>query len=382
MFLLCLVLWLLLHSCLHCNTAASNRKSRKRVPENWNGSAVGTENYKMEVAVINQAKADYAKVTLGTRKGLLCATFVGANESASEILLINLKVMSGKCDWAIILYSGTQAAVDRVCEDERIASVAVHCQRSPASFGDHMMQSHNGRTPVKLSIPKTVLYQELMPYVRHYKQVFLLDEDISLEGFNITSFQQHWDCAFPHKPLIVQPLIFESNQFITFMNLKSWSADHRSKIVASAVGLVEQQVPLMDAVFFEWFVKRVLSFTRETALQHGVDWGHDRSWCNAAAMYSRAVLQYPNDSVPCAVFPTAPPVHHLNLKSMASKRENRSRFHANGVKVVQLYIDLFPTWVITDLLAPNNPLDPRNKHKFPRATELDQQCLARRNRGG
>ena len=34
------------------------------------------------------------------------------------------------------------------------------------------------------SIPKSVLYSDLLPYLYEYKKVFLMDEDISLVGFN------------------------------------------------------------------------------------------------------------------------------------------------------------------------------------------------------
>jgi hypothetical protein len=56
------------------------------------------------------------------------------------------------------------------------------------------------------------------------------------------------------------------------------------------VGYIEQQVPLFDSIFFEWFVKRVLSQTKQWFMEYGIDWGHDRSWCNAAQMYVPDVL--------------------------------------------------------------------------------------------
>ncbi len=203
-----------------------------------------------------------------------------------------------------------------------------------------------------------------------------MDEDISLSGFNASQFLLYWACAFPASPLVVQPLIYESNQYINYLNLKSWRRGARNQIVASAVGLIEQQVPLFDAVFFEWFVKRVLAQTYNIALHHGVDWGHDRSWCNAAAMYAKYVLNYSEDYVHCAIFPQATPVHHYNHKSMSTKRDNRPLFHANGVKVVQQYIDLFPTWVVVDVLAENNPLDYRNYAMFRRVSTLNTTCVA------
>ncbi|KAJ1442671.1 hypothetical protein B484DRAFT_414719, partial [Ochromonadaceae sp. CCMP2298] len=142
--------------------------------------------------------------------------------------------------------------------------------------------------PKKTMVPKSVLYRELLPYLPAYKRVFLLDEDIHLEGFNYTRFERTWDCAFPHPPLIVQPLIFESSQDLDFLNANAWST--KRTVLASGVAYIEQQAPLMDSVFFEWLVKRVLSRTVDAALTGGVDWGANRLWCNAAKMYAGVVL--------------------------------------------------------------------------------------------
>ena len=51
-------------------------------------------------------------------------------------------------------------------------------------------------------------------------------------------------------------------------------------------------VPMIDARFFEWFVTRVLSMTRDIAIKMGVDQGLDKTWCNAAKVYGKRVLNY------------------------------------------------------------------------------------------
>lgn len=58
---------------------------------------------------------------------------------------------------------------------------------------------------------------------------------------------------------------------------------------------------MFDSLFFEWFVRRVLILTRHHVIQHGVDWGHDRSWCNAAKAYGEHVLHWPNNTAACAL---------------------------------------------------------------------------------
>jgi hypothetical protein len=223
-----------------------------------------------------------------------------------------------------------------------------------------------------------VLYTDLLPYLTHYERVFLMDEDISLAGFDIRHFMSTWDCAFYPQPapLIVQPLIAESNQYIPFVNANQWSRKEFENVTASASGMVEQQVPLFDAQFFEWFVRHVLSLTYDLALYYGVDWGHDRSWCNAARLYATELLGYSTTEYsPCALLVKTSPVHHLNGHTMKGKKENRELFHRNAVIVVQRYIDLYPTWVVTDLLS-TNPLDERNQAKYRRAVgPLNEECV-------
>eukprot|EP01034_Spumella_vulgaris_P021585 gene21585-27623_t len=226
---------------------------------------------------------------------------------------------------------------------------------------------------------RTVLYTDLLPFLSHYRRVFLMDEDISLAGFDIRHFTTTWDCAFHPQPapLIVQPLIAESNQYIPFVNSNRWTQREFKNVTASAAGLVEQQVPLFDAQFFDWFVRHVLSLTYDYALHYGVDWGHDRSWCNAARLYATEVLGYSDtEYTPCAVLVKTTPVHHLNGHTMKGKKENREQFHRNAVVVVQRYIDLFPTWVVTDLVSVN-PLDAHNEHVYKRATTpLSEACVS------
>ena len=135
-------------------------------------------------------------------------------------------------------------------------------------------------------------------------------------------------------------------QFFTYLNLDFWQRQQRknkysSAVLASSVGLIEQQVPLFNSMFFEWFVKRVLALTREKALEMGADWGADRVWCSAANAYALKVLNWtvPEGPAPsrqsppkkrrkavwdlmnlnitsCAVIVAAPPISHLDTRSM------------------------------------------------------------------
>ena len=177
-----------------------------------------------------------------------------------------------------------------------------------------------------------------------------------------------WDCAFwpQPPPLIVQPLIHESIQFFTYLNRDFWQRqqdkhNYSTAVLASSVGLIEQQVPLFDSMFFEWFVKRVLALTRDRALEMGADWGADRMWCSAANTYALKVLNWtvPAGTAPppgtgpgtsglrssrskagipvwermnlnitaCAVIVAAAPIRHLDTKSMYYLRNCTIEIH-------------------------------------------------------
>jgi hypothetical protein len=312
--------------------------------------------YNLEFSMIRLAQIDYLKRTLGRQtnltplKELLCVTFIKASLNPSLALFSNIHLMGSHCEWAIIIYDGDARAVNSICSNKSIRDGnVVHCRRAPLSVSNRtasiptQSKSKSKRSRVrvvvqKLSVPKTVLYRELLPHLRHYRHALLLDEDISLLGFDLPSFAATVRCAFsPAPPLIAQPAIAESNQFFQYVNLNSWQRSPSLRAVALAEsGLVEQQVPYFDSLFFEWFVRHVLAFTKDTALFYGVDWGHDMSWCRAAKMYSVLVLNRSIHTAVCAIAPGATPVHHLDTNSITNKHLNRSFFRIKSNKVVPL----------------------------------------------
>lgn len=198
-----------------------------------------------------------------TKKLMLCATFIRANNAASTALLANMLVMHSLCDWAIVIYGGTHKYETEMCTSVRTLATHIHthirfCQRSfyhitsqplyvPINTIDTVLQDdasilqHREILTINMtrSVPKTALYHELLPYIHTYEYVFLLDEDISLMGFNATEALTIWKCSFHRPPLIAQPLVYEDTQFFGFVTHASW---YMKKVLASASGIVEQQV--------------------------------------------------------------------------------------------------------------------------------------------
>jgi hypothetical protein len=372
--LFCLFFWLLNKGCLGVVASWSSVEERR----SW--ATVGLDlvkNYSVETAVIVEGQREHAISLAATgsnpRKELLCVTFLKATSRISALLLSNIKNMSTNCDWALVLYNGTAAEISRLCSYPVIEKHAVYCKRNLRTYERHPLIQNK---KINVSVPKNILYADLLPLLPLYNNVFLMDEDISLANFNITLFMAHWKCSFNPPPLIVQPLVFESTQFFKFLSLPAWK-EARPNVYASTVMLVEQQAPLLNAEFFAWFVRYVLAETNEVALVRGSDWGHDQTWCGAARAYATQVLGQKHIIAPCAVFPKAPNVNHLNLRTLASKntRGFRPLFNYNGFFMVNnVYQVLFPNWVITGVNANYNPLNRLNATFLP-SVSTPNQCM-------
>jgi hypothetical protein len=222
--------------------------------EPWAGSQLGTTNYNQEMVAIEQAKLDYEfaknQSVHHPRKELLCVCFVGLDPNSTMVLHRNIKYTRRLCDWAVVLYGGTPGEVRSICNiaNSTFQNVVL-CEKAKESAVSEKLRK---------SIPKSVQYHTLLPVLPLYNRVLMLDEDISLRDLNLTTFLNVWDCAFPQRPLVVQPLIAENNQYIPYVNEKPWRAPQYRDVIASAAGYIEQQVPAMDSIFFEWYIKRVL----------------------------------------------------------------------------------------------------------------------------
>jgi hypothetical protein len=139
--------------------------------ENWVGSKLGTTQYNKELAAIHHAKIDYIKAIEDNkryqRKSLLCVTFIKPSLNITSILYDNVVIMRDFCDWAIVMYDGEINEIDTICSHNIFQSNLVLCERSKDSFNNH-----------KLSIPKTVLYQTLLPVLPKYHHVFLMGKHL------------------------------------------------------------------------------------------------------------------------------------------------------------------------------------------------------------
>uniref|UniRef100_A0A7S3M2X9 Uncharacterized protein n=1 Tax=Spumella elongata TaxID=89044 RepID=A0A7S3M2X9_9STRA len=348
-----------------------------------------------EMISIQAGRADYLKV-LNHRKSLLCVSFVNTDVSVLSLLSQNMVIMERQCDWVVVFYEGSAVDISSFCskalealhstsqQSYRKQNYLIHCKltQNTANRQEIIFPFMNGKpTQERVSVPTSVLYQDILPYLPNYRKVFIMDEDTSLEGFNVQRFLQIWQCSFNNdfRPLIVQPLLAERTQMVPYVHADTW-ARAKGRVFSSSVGLVEQQVPFFDSTFLEWFIRHVLVHTREVALAQGVDQSLDRTWCRAASFYAAQVMHqnYTKRGDACAVIvggPNTTAVHHLNTRALQNKLVNRDLYRQKAQVVNEHYKFLFPTWVQSDIGRPVNPLDRILGKKYRKYLTLNTRCL-------
>lgn len=297
-----------------------------------------------------------------SRKPLLLATFVNlTNPLSRQTLQINLETIKFRGEWVIIYYDGQEKDQD-ICQTHK--QHILHCAPTTIVKGDMSV------------IPKPLFYTELLPFLPSFQYIYILDEDISFEEFRLTRYQHIHQCAFhpAPPPLISQSLVTLNDQKFTYLNKQSWESV--SGIVATEIGLVEQQAPYFHSLFLQWFIQTILPPTLDAARRLESSWGMDLTWCNAAYSFAKDVMRYDmRGYVPCALLILAPPLRHLNGRTMKNKVTNRTEFESKGLKMFPKFRHHFPTWFDGGKVRYMDPLE--LKYNFTRSFQLPSTCTSR-----
>lgn len=315
-----------------------------------------------ESNLINEAKSMYFLSTQANqqknRKTLLCASFLGTKNNFSDIMLHNIIKTKGQCDWALIFYSGEKDELISICNKPEIQLNLIYCSRSKHSLGPKRYINITEAVSIQIPISKTLMYDDLLPFLPNYEKVFLMDEDIFLLKTNLQLLLKTWNCAFNPSPLIVQPLLKDigpTNRKI-YQKVNTWKKSHYHDIIATAIGFIEIQTPLIDSRFFEWFVSKVLSNLKQSSREFGSDWGPDYTWCGAAKSYQEQVLNVTKYSIPCALITAkGTSVIHMNRKSIELFRDGTKFYKNAGKELLQLYRKTFPNWATSRLAKTFSP---------------------------
>ena len=139
------------------------------------------------------------------KKETLCVTFLNASNSfqnnysllqnisslySNIPFYLNLRVMRTFCDWVLIFYDGTIDEVENTCKQAnqylhkyidktyQNSSKIIHCKRSIESMKVNTYYDKSKMKNITLSIHKILMYENIIPYIDNYKQLFFIDNMI------------------------------------------------------------------------------------------------------------------------------------------------------------------------------------------------------------
>lgn len=303
------------------------------------------------------------KVTIIKR--LLCVVFVDLTiEKVIQNLQDNIQKADTNCDWALIRYSTDRQKFDvldslvansTTCSIRQLINSFVKNQNIQIY---HLPEQYQPSFDESKSFQKPSLFHHILQLTAYYENIWLLDEDFSIQNFDFENYFRIWNCAFTSsaRPLVTQPQV-EGKTSGIFQ--RSYWLPSKDNVLAAPTIWVEQQAPMINAQFFTWFVKNVIQPTLSTMTVVNSDQGHDEVWCGAATaqlleklanQQSTLMLTSPekdsNNQVVrgCALILGNSYVIHRNFQTIKSWREKPGIFIANGKIARRKYKSLFPTY--------------------------------------
>ena len=406
------------------------------------------------------------------RKPLLCATFTTSDREALKRVLENMRQMREHCEWAVLFYDLTSdhsaiRLLEHTALQEGLAiakaevvptrqtvlethgiDLAVQAAKLTAysdlnpilrkalldddnfrsSFSDRGQARHrrqhltnaNRSSHNALVYPKSLQFLSLLPLLPRYQRVWLLDADISLQGFRADRFLLVVDCAFERPPLVAQPLIAEHTQSYKFLNAAGWekaqldeqgrsgrgagflsrifhsqTADgdevantYPKNVLATASAFLEIQAPLLDSAFFEWFLRFLVVPMAAPSHILGADWGFDALFCRAAAAFSAATAAEGEAAAagnrdkgePCVLVVAGTPVHHVDRRDLDATLGRDVKKVLNRA-LMRIIASSFPSLYKSGHDKDANMLLPEHAAKYRRSDKFlgrDLKCTHRR----
>eukprot|EP01041_Mallomonas_annulata_P003812 gene3812-7585_t len=296
----------------------------------------------LEKAAIMAAK-NFTTDRTAPFKSILCTVFVNSDTRSVLILQSNIAVMKSHCEWAVMVYKGRKNI-----EVNLTALTTKHGSRLALyDMKTTNIISVNSKVITYKSlnfthIPKPLFFPSLLPLLPQYQFVWLLDEDISFRGFDVESYLHIVTCVnHPRRPpMVSQPLIKENTQVFEDFNSRAWKG---IDAIAVPSPYIEQQTPLLDATFFDWYIRYVVMPMRRVVEILGTDWGNDHTWCQASSDFSHEAYGTPRNTKTCMIIIGGTPIHHKRSKSL-EYRGRISEFFAIGLQMEDLMTMHFPSW--------------------------------------
>lgn len=357
------------------------------------------------------------------KQRLLCATFTAPSAPTLDLLYSNMRQLGKECHWAVVFYKPptlpqlgmVQAFRENITHTlpmvkltymeaamDRAALVSKYTIPQPPLLRGGLF----GRSADEIAsalynnavYPKPLLFLHLLPLLMSYKRVWLLDDDVSLDGFDLPQFLDICDCAFwpVRPPLIVQPLLSPASQLYPFLGVgegkwgAGWDAEDRASgtnTLAATTGFIELQAPLMDTAFLSWFLRFVVVPMVAPIHIMGADWGVDDLFCTAAANYDHAShgvrgtkSQSSNPVMPCAVIMGGSTMKHLDSGVLRESMGGGAKWYLNHemlAMVTKTFPSVFHKGFLSSLASPLNSTG-RSIHRRVRGGhgDLSRSCLS------
>ena len=300
-----------------------------------------------ENALLNARKKLSLQILNPPQKSLLCTTFTSLrSEKSWRNIVQNVKYARERCEWLVVSYN----FVDDILYSSRVALIdeVASSANTFVSIMRHSFGNVHG-------LMKPLLFDALLPLLKTYSKVWLMDEDISIVGFNFHSYFGIWDCAFngaSPPPVISQPLI-NGNKYTPPFTMEGW-AMYQNSVVAVQSVWIEQQSPILDATFFSWYIENFVLPLKNDFIQSKSDFGYDQTWCGAANMWNQVLREVSlhggstrieENSVsnpPCVIIMADNYVKHMDFKTIVDWHAKKMEWLSRSEYLVEAYKNKFP----------------------------------------
>ena len=307
---------------------------------------------KEEQKAISAAKIIFEsdKHTTEALKPLLCATFASLTNAQSFYNLIeNIKFGGNRCDWIVVPYKPKNGAgKSEITWSESFKDTIARTASESKTIVTILDDDHKISSTISNGDElKPLLYHRLLPYLQSYEKLWLLDEDISIVGFNFERYFGIWNCAFHQDspaPCITQPLLIGKE--LAPFGINGWKLFNDS-IIAVKSAWIEQQAPILDAQFFSWFTLYFISPLYDEIMKAKTDVGHDFTWCGAAKWWNSIKADAMNSSSmdpnpACAVILGDTPIIHKDFQTIYDWHKNTSDWNQRSAELFRSYEAHFP----------------------------------------
>ena len=297
----------------------------------------------------------------------LCATFMKGSAAEADLVTKNVKNLS--CDWAVIFYSNTTEARQfqpKICSSLNERARVRHCQGTVFNKNKYrkLVEEYTSDPPIKLLnhsgevnfvkhlstlyskdenifIAKQIMYPELLPYLKDYERVIVMDSDMRYTNkeFNFTEVKTILQRGYKHPIQLAQSCIVGPVEFSTFHQDRWINQKH----IAIGIDFIEQQAFYIDSLLLEWSIRSILAKTIDYHILFLSDWGFDSVLCHASKAFSDMVLSKSTANLkenPVCVILTRHCISHENTRTI----KKSINFDKSGHKMFHYYRKFFPHW--------------------------------------